>query len=180
MTRRIVALTGLSGVGKSTLLRTLAASVPFEHFQASALIREGRAAESAALSSDQLRLADIDENQQLLIRGFKVKASTNAGLIVLDGHTLIERDDELTRIDARVFREIGINKMIFLSDDPKCIVERRRNDATRDRPVPDIDRLRQIQNEALNHAAVICRMLGVPLKTFRPNQPELIMQALRE
>jgi adenylate kinase len=181
MTRQVVAFTGLSGVGKSTLIKTLAMSVPFEHLQASALIKEGRlAVGDAAITQDQLRFVDIDENQNLLIFGFRLKARTSKGLVVLDGHTVIERDDGLTPIDARVFGAIGIDSMIFLADDPEAIVERRRNDLGRKRPLTGINDLRLIQEEAQRHAAAICRELAVPLHTLHPDQSPLIAQVLQQ
>jgi adenylate kinase len=180
MTRKIVALTGLSGVGKSTLIATLATSVPLMHVQASALIKEARHASGGATpTQDQLRLLDIDENQKLLVRGFTLKTSTSTGLIVLDSHTVIERDNELSRIDARVFGAIGIDRMIFLADDPEAIIHRRRNDATRKRAVLSVDRLRTIQEEAQAHAVTICRAIGVSLQIFRPDQSALIAQTLQ-
>ena len=55
---------GLSGVGKSTLLRKLMGRVDFQHVQASALIKEGRQlAGDNVLSVDRLRDADLDANQ---------------------------------------------------------------------------------------------------------------------
>src|SRR5271155_3811835 len=171
MTRRVVALTGISGVGKSTLIKTLAASVPLKHLQASALIKEGRRASGdAVLTPDQLRLVDIDENQQFLVRGFRLSIGTSKRLVILDGHTVIERNGDLIRIDARVFGAIGIDSMIFLADDPDAIAKRRHNDTTRNRPVTSVDDLRLIQEEAQNHAVAICQALGIPLHTFRPDQ----------
>jgi adenylate kinase len=181
MTRQVIALTGLSGVGKSTLIRALAVSIPLEHLQASVLIKEGRhAIGDATITQDQLRFVDIGENQNLLIRGFRLKAGTSNRLIILDGHTVIERDDGLTLIDARVFGAIGIDGMIFLADDPEAIAKRRRDDPARRRPVPSVDRLRLVQEEAQRHAVAICLALSVPLQIFCPNQPELIAQALRK
>ncbi|HEX4407547.1 MAG TPA: AAA family ATPase [Xanthobacteraceae bacterium] len=178
--RRVVALTGLSGVGKSTLIKTLSASISLEHLQASALIKDVRHAEGdASITQDELRLVDIDENQKLLIRGFRLKTGASKGLILLDGHTIIEQDDGLSRIDPRVFGAIGIDSMIFLVDDPEAIGERRRNDPVRKRPVPSADNLRLIQVEAQDHATSICRALSIPLYTFRPDQAGLISQALR-
>ena len=180
MTRRVIAFTGLSGAGKSTLIKKLTASIPLEHLQASALIKEGRhSSGDTTIEQDQLRLVDIDENQKFLIRGFRIKASTNTGLVILDGHTVIERDDGLTRIDARVFGAIGIECMIFLVEDPQVIAERRRNDTARKRPVPSIDDLRTIQETARHHALAICQTLGVQLHVFRPDQSARIVRTLQ-
>lgn len=181
MTRQLVALTGVSGVGKSTLIKTLAASVPLEHLQASALIMEGQqASDDDAPTQDQLRLGDIDENQQLLIRGFRIRVGGTTGLVILDSHTVIERDHGLIQIDTRVFREIGIDSMIFLYDDPESIARRRRDDTVRKRPVLTVEELRIIQEEAQGHTATICRMLGIPFHVFRPNQSALIAQTLQQ
>jgi adenylate kinase len=128
---------------------------------------------------DQLRLVDIDENQRFLIRGFRLKADTTTGLIILDGHTVIERDGGLTRIDPRVFGAIGIDSMIFLADEPEALAKRRRDDTTRNRPMVTVDNLRLAQEEAKDHAAVICRALSIPLQIFRPDQSALIAEALR-
>ena len=181
MTRQVVALTGISGVGKSTLIKTLAESVPLTHFEASTLIKEGRhASGDAAVTHDQLRLVDIDENQQLLILGFMLRANASTGLVILDGHMVIERDNGLTRIDARVFGAIGIDSMIFIADNPEAIGHRRRNDIARKRPVPSVDGLRLIQEEAQSHATTICRALNIPLHVFRLNQSSLIAQTLQQ
>lgn len=181
MTQRVIALTGVSGVGKSTLIKTLVASNPHKHLQASALIKEGRhASGDVTVTLDQLRLVDIDENQQFLIRGFQLQAGASTGLVILDGHTVIEQDHELTRIDARVFGAIGIDSMIFLADDPESIAKRRRNDTARKRPVPSVDGIRLIQEEARAQAITICRELDIPLHIFHPDQTALIAQALQQ
>lgn len=180
MTGPIVALTGISGVGKSTVLKTLSTSISFQHLQASALIKAGRhASGDIAVTHDQLRLVDIDENQQFLIRGFRLNAGASTSLVILDGHTVIERDTGLTHIDARVFGAIGIDSMIFLADDPEAIGQRRRNDTSRKRPVLSVDALRLIQEQAEDHAVEICKALGVPLHKFRPDQTALIARALQ-
>jgi adenylate kinase len=170
MKRHVTAVTGLSGVGKSTLLRKLASTVPFQHLQAGALIRNARQSERHPLTLDQLRSVDLDENQQLLIRGFAWGANQGAGLIVLDGHTVIEQDDSLVPIEPAVFRAMGINSMIFLAEDSAEIAKRRLDDKARQRPVKNVEQLRSTQDQALLHARKICRVLGIPISVFGPNE----------
>lgn len=178
MTARTIALTGVSGVGKSTLARTLSKAMPLEHLQASDLIREGRNATGDVVTQDQLRLIDLDENQRFLISGFRLATASKSGLIIFDAHTVIETGDGFVRVDAAVFGTIGINAMIFLEDDPKVIAERRRNDANRIRPLPDVGRLGRIQDVAREQAFTICHALGITLHVYHPNQFPIVAAAL--
>jgi adenylate kinase len=156
----IVALTGISGVGKSTLVKILAGTIPLHHFQASALIKEERDAAGESIAHDHLRLADIDENQQLLVRGFRRKALEASGLILLDGHTIIEREDKLTSVPAAVY-------------------ERRRGDQHRVRPLFSVERLSNVQDAAAEQAASICSTLGIELHIRRPIDVEAIAIIIR-
>jgi adenylate kinase len=74
MRQRIVAVTGVSGVGKTTCLNFVAKRIGFQHLQASALIQSARASQSVLpVSHDDLRKQDIDQNQALLLSGFAHK-----------------------------------------------------------------------------------------------------------
>ena len=180
MTKRVVAFTGLSGVGKTALIRTLGASVPLKHLQASSLIKEGRQASGETQSCRiNCGLSISMRTSGFSLGASELKADTTTGLIILDGHTVIERDGGLTRIDPRVFGAIGIDSMIFLADEPEALAKRRRDDTTRNRPMVTVDNLRLAQEEAKDHAAVICRALSIPLQIFRPDQSALIAEALR-
>ena len=167
---KVIGLTGLSGVGKSTLLASLANEISFQHLQAGALVREGRRIqENRAIGHDTLRFANIEENQRLLVEGFALKVDRTAGLVVLDGHTIIEQSNALTKIESAVFEAIGIHKMIFLKDDPGAILARRKADVTRKRSLMDVEELADIQVQAQSQAEVICRELNVPLLVFLPS-----------
>lgn len=95
----VVALVGLSGVGKSTLLGEIARSVPFCHFQASNLIKAERArSTSRETSSEELRLGPVLDNQALLISSFTRATRDVVGLVVFDGHIIIDGLFGLTEI----------------------------------------------------------------------------------
>ena len=68
MSQRVVAFTGISGVGKTTFLKKFTEQMAFQHVTGGSLIAAARNAVSD--SRDDLRYSDLDENQRLLIQGF--------------------------------------------------------------------------------------------------------------
>jgi len=173
MNQHAIAFLGLSGVGKSTLLRELSSHVEFQHLQASALIKEGRqAAEAQEISTDTLRHVNIDENQQLLIAGYERSINPKAKLVILDGHSVIDTPAGLVQIDPSVFSALGISRVIFLADKPAEIVQRRQSDTSRDRPIRSVGDIDVHQDVALLNALRICLELQVPLNVVTPAQRE--------
>jgi adenylate kinase len=182
VTQHVVALLGISGVGKSTLLRELSNHVAFQHLQASSLIRDGRraAAEARELSLDALRHANINENQQFLIAGYARSVDPRAGLVILDGHSVIDTPSGLVSIDPPVFAALGITWIIFLADTPSAIMRRRQGDVSRNRPARSSDDLDAHQDMALLNALKICLDLRVPLNVMTPAQSGYLRRLLLE
>jgi adenylate kinase len=167
MTPPVVAVAGLSGVGKSTLLTRLKNAIPMQILQASALIKEARASrDGESLTLDALRAVDLDENQRLLAQGFARRVDRAASLVVLDCHTVIETPGGLIRIDPRVFDLMNVRAMVFLEDEPEEIARRRRNDTKRQRP--STQDLGSVQAEAIQQACTIAAALSIPLFVHRP------------
>lgn len=179
MKRHVIALTGLSGVGKSTLLKTAAKHVEFAYMSASTLIKNARDQYTvASIEQDQLRHADLDENQRLLVRGFQNEVNDNSQLVVLDSHTLVERETNHILISPDVFEAIGISVMVFLHDAPERIGQRRAADTARTRPVRSADEIHRIQEDALFQAKAICGKLGVELIRMSPGEGSIFIDYL--
>lgn len=133
--KRVFALVGLSGVGKSTLIRAVHDHLPLLHLQASNLIKEEQARQNAAISSsEQLRLGPVLDNQQLLVNGFAHASAEAVGLVIFDGHAVIFGEDTATEIPSDVFRSLGCERIIMVEADPKVIRTRRATDPHRARP----------------------------------------------
>ncbi|PMW76648.1 adenylate kinase, partial [Pseudomonas sp. FW306-1C-G01A] len=65
MSQKIIAVVGVSGVGKSTFLKKLQSKVEFQLLQASDVIRQQiQNKENQHLNAEVLRHANIDENQR--------------------------------------------------------------------------------------------------------------------
>ena len=174
MTPPVIAVAGLSGVGKTTLLSRVTPTIKVQVLQASSLIREGRAQLGDAMAADTLRQRNIEENQQLLLRGFEAKADAAARIIALDCHTVIELPEGTKRIGPNVFAGLRLSAMIFLTDDPAKIASRRAADTSRQRPATSLDRLVAVQGEAKEQARAICDALGIPLTLIGPNDDQAV------
>lgn len=176
----IVALTGLSGVGKSTLLVAVAERLRFQHLQASALIKRGRETVLAqAVEQDQLRYSDLDENQRLLVLGLEASLDPANQLVVLDSHTVIERENDHFLVDPGIFAAVGIAAMVFLRDEPQEIAKRRASDQSRVRPRKDAADLAKVQGAAITQAELICRKMGKPLHVVTPSNVDDVVELLR-
>ena len=119
MRQRVVAVTGISGVGKTTFLRELADLVTFQHITGGSLIAANR--EASPDQRDALRYADLDENQRLLIKGFEAARDPAADLVVFDGHVIIDDGSGLQKLPAHVFRVLGVTMMVHLEAEPTRI-----------------------------------------------------------
>jgi adenylate kinase len=167
-------------VGKSTLLEAVAKVLEFQHLQASALIRKGRETLlGQAVQHDSLRFADLDESQRLLVHGFEASINATMPLVVLDGHTLIERESDYFVVGPEVFSAIGVDGMVFLREIPQEIALRRANDQARDRPERDAKALTELQAQTLFQAQAICRAVGVPLYIEEPSNVAGVVDLLR-
>ena len=159
MSQKIVAFTGISGVGKTTFLEKLAKKVSFQHLSGGGLIAAARQADED--QRDAMRHANLDENQQLLINGFFVTLDPQVELVIMDGHVVIDGGDNLTELPAVVFRALGISLMVHLEADSNWVAANRYLDTSRSRPTYASETLDQHQSKSRNHAASIARELGI-------------------
>lgn len=162
MTKRI-AILGLSGVGKSTLIGRLREIVPLLHLQASDLIKAEQAYRSQTPdSSESLRKGAVIDNQTLMIAAFQREAAATDLPVIFDGHSVIDGRDGLIEIPSSVFGELGLDEIYFLAAEPSVIAERRRVDTDRTRPYRDVATLQQHQEIASEAARRIAREIGCP------------------
>lgn len=164
MENTIVALVGISGVGKTTFLKRLGKRLNFQHLTAGSLIARARTAEDGA--RDRLRMADLDENQRLLIEGFALAHDPDAALIILDAHVIIQGPSDLSMICSEVFSSLNVSIMAHLEADPSQIGDNRRNDVNRDRPALSTEELECHQIMSHSHAKAISSDLGIEFKAL--------------
>lgn len=159
MSQRVVAFTGISGVGKTTFLTKFAKLTEFQHVTGGSLIAAAKNA--VADGRDDLRYADLDENQRLLIEGFALARDANADLVIMDGHVVIDDGECLTKISSDVFKALGVMAMVHLEADPTRIAKNRSKDTGRSRPKYDTDTLGQHQDTSRQGARSIAEKLRI-------------------
>ncbi len=174
MNQRVIAVTGISGVGKTTLLRKLTARAAFQHLTGGSLI--ARAHAGTNLSRDGLRHFDLDDNQKLLIEGFMAARDRTAETVIFDGHAVIDGPNGLAEIPISVFDALGIRLMVHLEADLVTIQRNRGNDPSRSRPALDIQTLREHQSRSRRHAITIAQALNVECLVLH-NEDASILEA---
>lgn len=159
MSQRVIAFTGISGVGKTTFLSKLADLAAFQHVTGGSLI--AAACDAAPDDRDTMRHADLDENQRLLIEGFALARDPNAELIIMDGHVAVDSGKGLTKLSSDVFKALDVMAMVHLEAEPTRISKNRSQDTSRSRPRYDTETIRQHQEISRAHARFIAENLRI-------------------
>lgn len=162
---RVVALTGISGVGKSFAAKKLSLLTPITHLSASSVIlKEKHIGNEISSAKEHLRLGNLDENQQLLVAGMKRAVSGSYQTVLLDCHVVIHGKNGLQKLPAQVFEHCKVEAFIFVQDTPEKIRDRREEDKeNRTRPLLSAEALAEHQKVALDHCSAICFELKIPL-----------------
>jgi adenylate kinase len=176
---KIIAFTGVSGVGKSTFLSAARLQREFLHLIASELIKVEKSAYGSQLTSEDLRKGNIDKNQAALITAFDRHRASAEVPLVLDAHTIIDTPDGFRELPASVFAALCITGMVFLHASPEMIFEQRGRDTARVRPQRSIQQIAELQDRSLLLAADVTRTLGIPLTVLNQGNCVEFLQLLR-
>lgn len=178
--RRVIALTGLSGAGKTTLVRAVSRELSISHFSASDLIKDQIATKTRAVqTSEDLRGGPITSNQHHLVAGFLSSTRDITGDIVLDCHTLVDSPQGIQEISVDVFMSLGIDLMLFLNVEPGELERRRRLDVGRSRPPRSAAELASQQSRARSLAFDIAGEMGIPFLELSHAPEQSLRDALR-
>jgi adenylate kinase len=159
MSQRVIAFTGISGVGKTTFLKKLAKLMVFQHVTGGSLIAAAKKAGTDG--RDKMRFADLDDNQRLLVEGFALARDAVSEVIIMDGHVVIDDGERLTKVSSDVFKVLGVMVMVHLEADPTHIAANRSEDTSRSRPKYDKDTLGQHQDMSRQSARSIAEELRI-------------------
>jgi len=160
----ITVIAGLSGVGKTFVIEKLIReSGSYLHLSAGSLIKK----RLANLDRDRLRELEkgsILANQYLMIEQFKEELNTinSRFSIIFDAHMVIDNDHELIEIPYEIFERLSPVRIIFLTDEAEKILERRKFDSSRKRPIRSIPEIIEQQNRSIIIAEKYSLRLSIP------------------
>jgi len=177
---KICVLVGLSGVGKSYLIKQLTAKEShYVHFSAGELIRKRR----SNIDHDELRLLPDDEilrNQYLLIDQFQQELSAvqDSVVVLFDAHMIIDTDSGFFEVPFDIFSRLSPDYFTYISENPETILSRRRADASRKRPTRTVDELDLQQKRSLELARSYSENLVIEFAHLNSSNIEILEKQL--
>lgn len=154
----MIFLTGVHGVGKTTLLSRISKLHPIEIVTASDLIKNAH----GDVSNTKL-VSDVDDNQKLLAEAVSAFRDERGDRFILDGHCVLINDrGNYELLPIAVFADLAPSQIIVLTDDARRICDRLR---ARDGHAPKESTIHQLQTIELFWSGEIAHMLGIQCNT---------------
>lgn len=149
-------ITGVYGVGKSTLCRELSKRFRFEYLKSSYLIYEYLKKQPPK----DKRISDIGGNQNALIKALRDHVSMESDQI-LEGHTcLLNEQNVVKRIPEEVFDQLDLSGIILVTRDIFAVS----NDlCSRDGIRYNVEVLEKMQQEETVYTQILSQRLDIPL-----------------
>jgi adenylate kinase len=171
---KVIFVAGIHAVGKSTACKAVSNEFGIPHFTASQIIRDEK---YSAVSANSKLVADVADNQRLLIQG--VSRLLNNGYFLLDGHFTMRRksDGEIEAIQVDVFRELHVGRIVLFTDHPEEISKRMH---ARDGVLHSVEMFQSHQDAEIAHAEHVASVLGVPIIRLHAVCAEGVTKAFNE
>ena len=176
--RNVVIVTGIPGVGKTTVINTAIEKVKADHGEDVLVLNFGTAMFEVASKAghvknrDEMRKMPTSlqrENQRLAGEAIAEKAKT--ARVIVDTHTLIQTNNGfLIGLPEWVIRAISPKTIVLVEADPEKIALRRTDDASRTRDAQMVDDI-EIHQQMCRAAAVACGTLtGATVRIIKNRQ----------
>lgn len=172
---KVIFVAGIHAVGKSSACKLLSSETGIPHYTASQIIREEKA---SAISEDSKLVADVAENQRLLVQGVS-RLLQNGNLLLLDGHFTMRRksDGGIEEIHVDVFSDLRIGGIVLFIDQPEEISKRMN---LRDGVSLPVDIFHEHQEAEILHARHVASTLGLPLAVLQAFDTKGMAEALSD
>ena len=174
----LVCVFGVSGVGKTTLIRQFmrehrdwrALSAAEVLSQLSGRDREAlRTSDRPVIESNQVSLADEIRNRCLAEPSVRW---------LLDAHSVINNGRELVPVPVAIISRINPERLVFLFDEAAEIHQRRVSDDVRERPLPGLARMVDEQSFAWQTCVGYAQELHLEAHRVNVNDPSAFAKAV--
>ena len=168
---KLIFVAGIHAVGKTTACQMVSHKMGIPHYSASQIIRDEK---STAVSGNSKLVADIADNQKLLIQG--VARRMERGYCLLDGHFTMRRksDGGIESVYVDVFRELCIRSVVLFTDNPETISKRMHE---RDGVLHPTEMYQSHQEAEISHANLVASTLKIPIIHLHAPDSETILRA---
>ncbi|WP_280559018.1 ATP-binding protein [Priestia megaterium] len=157
-------LSGIHGVGKSTLATELKSSINIKSISVSDLIRQA----GKTLDSSTKNTGGISKNQELWKNELN-NLDLGISKLLLDGHfCLLDVDNNITPLPFTTFKDTGMTKIIFMKNKPDVIKDRL---LKRDKKDYSIELLKELQDCELQQAMKYSTENEISLYVYDESQP---------
>ena len=161
MTKRIIFIAGIHGVGKTFLCSKLSTDTGINHYSASELIK--RTSKDQQADHTEKRVANVDKNQDILIRTIE-QYLCDETVFLLDGHfCLLSKNSTAEPIPTEIFQQLSPVGILLMHSPIKTVIERLSN---RDGKTYDPNTLSELQECELQHGRLIAQQLNTPCLEF--------------
>ncbi|USL25103.1 ATP-binding protein [Priestia megaterium] len=157
-------LSGIHGVGKSTLATELKSSINIKSISVSDLIRQA----GKTLDSSTKNTGNISKNQELWKNELN-NLDLGISKLLLDGHfCLLDADNNITPLPFTTFEDTGMTKIIFMKNKPDVIKDRL---LKRDKKDYSIELLKKLQDCELQQAMKYSTENEISLYIYDESRP---------
>lgn len=139
----IIGLFGISGSGKSYLCQAFKSKYPYFYCtSASNLLRKAK----RPTSIKALDNSELDNNQKILSKVIK-QLKVNHKDIFIELHAVIEeKEGKIYIVEKSILRSFDLDYIFILNTAASDIIERRKFDHTKQRPLRHLEEVKQLQN----------------------------------
>lgn len=160
MRGNIIFVSGVHGVGKTTICNEIKKKENIEAYSSSELIRKY----SNEILDAKKEVNDVSKNQNILIESIKINVDRE-NIVLLDGHfVLLKNDHSFENVPLDTFKNINLAGVIMIVEEAEVISQRLRN---RDSKNYDIEVIDRFQNLELQRAKEVCEELNIDIIEFK-------------
>ena len=184
-TRNIVIVTGIPGVGKTTVVNTAVDMVKEKHNEEVLVLNFGTAMFEAAFEKGQVKnrdelrnLPSADQRETQRAAGEAIAKKAKTARVIVDTHTLVQTNNGyLIGLPEWVVKAINPKTIVLVEADSEKIALRRTDDETRSRDAQMVHDI-QVHQEMCRAAAVACGTItGATVRIIKNRQGQVEVAA---